>query len=195
MPKPTANAGREARGPPRVAAAHAADAFVRMLDGAGEGKARTADLVIVQDLRAYRRGHAHPGEVCHIIGGGRSPVQCRPRARQRRLLKAVLHDGVNIHTVVHFGAAPARRAQHALELGAPPDFSTASPAQKLGCDRKYGLEWDHVDPSPTTGPPALETSNRSAGPTTTTKPHATAPPGSSKGAERNGHHEPELCYR
>ena len=28
-----------------------------------------ADLVVVVDLAAYRRGHGHPGETCHIVGG------------------------------------------------------------------------------------------------------------------------------
>ena len=53
--------------------AHAADALLKLAGGAGRGKAHSADLVIVCDLRAYRRGHAHPGEPCHLVGGRRSP--------------------------------------------------------------------------------------------------------------------------
>jgi HNH endonuclease len=33
----------------------------------------------------------------------------------------------------------------ALELGPPPTFEGAVCSEE-GCDRRYGLEWDHVDP-------------------------------------------------
>ncbi len=136
-------------------AAHAADAFVRMLDGAGKGKARTADLVIVQDLRAYRRGHAHPGELSHIIGGGPIPVHLARELAKDAFLKAVLHDGVNIHAVVHYGRRRPAELNTALELGGPPDFDGVTCCE-LGCDRKYGLEWDHVDPVANDGPTSAE---------------------------------------
>ena len=136
-------------------AAHAADAFVRMLDGAGTGKARSADLVIVQDLRAYRRGHAHPGELSHIIGGGPIPVRVARELAKDAFLKVVLHDGVNIHTVVHFGRRRPAELNTALELGAPPDFDGVT-CSELGCDRKYGLQWDHIDPVANDGPTSVE---------------------------------------
>ena len=44
-------------------------ALCRMLKGAGKGKSRSADVVVVADLNAWRRGHAHGGEACHITGG------------------------------------------------------------------------------------------------------------------------------
>ena len=136
-------------------AAHAADAFVRMLDGTGNGKARTADLVIVQDLRAYRRGHAHPGELSHIIGGGPIPVRVAREVAKDAFLKVVLHDGVNIHTVKHFGRRRPVELNTALELGGPPDFDGVTCCE-LGCDRRYGLEWDHVDPVANHGPTSAE---------------------------------------
>jgi hypothetical protein len=126
-------------------AAHAADAFVRMQEGAGKGKSRGADLVIVQDLMAYRRGHAHPGEVSHLIGGGPIPVRLARRLAKDTFLKVVLHDGVNIHTVAHFGRYRPAELDTALELGAPPDFDGVTCAD-VGCDRRYGLQWDHEDP-------------------------------------------------
>ncbi len=51
----------------------AAHAFLRMVENGGKGKAHQADLVIVCDLRAYRRGHAEGDEVCHNVGGGPIP--------------------------------------------------------------------------------------------------------------------------
>jgi len=69
-------AAKKAAGPGPVEAweAHAADALVAMLEGKGTGKSKGADVVIVCDLFAYRRGHAHDGEACHIVGGGPIPV-------------------------------------------------------------------------------------------------------------------------
>ena len=57
----------------------------------------------------------------------------------------MLHDGVNIRTVAHFGRRRPVELDTALGLGAPPDFDGVICAA-LGCDRKYGLQWDHVDP-------------------------------------------------
>ena len=126
-----------------------------MLDGTGTGKARTADLVIVQDLRAYRRGHAHPGELSHIIGGGPIPVRVARELAKDAFLKVVLHDGVNIHTVAHFGRRRPAELNTALELGGPPDFDGVTCCE-LGCDRRYGLQWDHIDPVANDGPTSVE---------------------------------------
>lgn len=126
-------------------AAHAADAFMRLIAGHGTGKARSADLVLVQDLRAYRRGHAHPGEVSHIIGGGPIPVHVARALAKDAFLKVVLHDGVQIHTVKHFGRYRPAELNTALELGSSPGFDGVTCAE-LGCDRRYHLQWDHKDP-------------------------------------------------
>src|SRR2546428_14190975 len=84
----------------------AADAFVKLTSAAaaeaGRSKARSADLVLVCDLNAYRRGHAHEGEACHIVGGGPIPVSVARELEKDAFLKVVLHDGVNVHTVAHF---------------------------------------------------------------------------------------------
>jgi hypothetical protein len=46
--------------------------------------------------------------------------------------------------VAHFGRRIKAELRTALELGHPPDFDGAVCAD--GCGRRYGLEWDHVDP-------------------------------------------------
>ena len=138
---------RQARQEKRLEArvALAADAFVRMVAGGGAAKSKSADVVVVADLNAYRRGHAHPGEVCHIEGGGPIPVSVVREMAKDGFLKAVLHDGVAVHTVAHFGRHRPARLEIALMLGAPPEFDGIT-CTELGCNRKYGLEWDHVDP-------------------------------------------------
>lgn len=123
----------------------AAEAFVRMLESGGKGKAHQAELVIVCDLRAYRRGQAEEDEQCHIIGGGPIPVSLARGLGQDAFLKAVLHDGVNIHTIAHFGRRYPAVLRTALMLGAPPDFEGPI-CSEPGCDRRHHLERDHIDP-------------------------------------------------
>ena len=137
-------ARREDRDAPR--AALAADAFVRMVSETGvTGKARAADVVFVVDTRAYRRGHAHPGEPCHVVGGGPVPVEAVHQEIDNAFFKVVEHDGVNIQTVAHYGRRRSAELQTALMLGPAPGFDGVTCAEP-GCDRTYGLQWDHVDP-------------------------------------------------
>ena len=132
-----------------------ADAFARMIAGAGRGKASGADLVLVCDMPAYRRGHTHEGEQCHIVGGGPVPVSVARAIATDAFLKAVLHDGVRIETVAHFGRHIKAELRTALELGAPPSFAGTT-CQEEGCDRRYGLQWDHVDPRANRGVTSYE---------------------------------------
>ncbi|MDQ4097213.1 MAG: HNH endonuclease [Actinomycetota bacterium] len=130
---------------PELRAAHAADAFVAMLSGHSSGKGSSTDLVLVCSLDAYRRGCTEPGETCHIVGGGPLPVSVARRLGADAFLKAVLHDGVRIETVAHFGRHIPAELRTALELGPPPAFDGVVCVEEA-CGRQYGLEWDHVDP-------------------------------------------------
>ncbi len=124
---------------------HAADALAALATG-GPDRARRSDrveLVIVCDLYAWRRGHPHPGEVCHIIDGGPIPVDVAKQLSHDAFLKAALHDGVKIDTVTHFGRHRPAELQTALDLGPVPQLTGAECAD---CGQRWGLEWDHVDP-------------------------------------------------
>jgi hypothetical protein len=131
----------------------AADAFVRLVETGGKSKARQADLVIVCDLQAYRRGHAVDGEPCHLVGGGPIPVSLARELGRDAFLKAVLHDGTAIHTIAHFGRKTSAVLRTALTLGAPPLFDGIT-CSVSGCDRRLGLEQDHIDPVANGGPTA-----------------------------------------
>ncbi len=133
-------------------AAYAADALVAMSSGGGPRPSGRAELVVVCDINAWRRGHGHPGEVCHVIGGGPVPVAVARELSQDAFLKAVLHDGVAVHTVKHFGRHIPAELRTALDIGCPPEFTGA---QCADCGRRYGLEVDHVDPLANGGPTAL----------------------------------------
>lgn len=135
--------------------AHACDALAGMLSGDGPGRATHAELVLVCHIDAYRRGHAHPGEVSQIRGGGPIPVERLRELSKDAFIKAVLHDGVRIDTVKHFGRHIKAELRTALELGPPPAFDGAVCVEPE-CGRRYGLEWDHVDPLAHHGPTSYE---------------------------------------
>jgi hypothetical protein len=135
--------------------AHAADALVKLLSGQGTGAAQRADVVFVCDLAAYRRGHTHHGEACHIVGGGPVPVGVVRDMIDDAFIKAVLHDGVRIDTVAHYGRHIGAELRTALELGPVPAFDGVTCAEQ-GCGRRHGLEWDHVDPVANGGPTSYE---------------------------------------
>ena len=130
--------------------AHAADALVRLFEGRGKSRTRAADLVLVVDLRAWRRGRAEEGEPCHVVGGGPVPVALAEELSRDAFLKAVVHDGVEIRTVRHFGRHIRAELRTALDLGPPPTFEGIECAD--GCGKRYGLEWDHIDPVAHGGP-------------------------------------------
>jgi hypothetical protein len=117
-------------------AAYAADALVRLVAGSGKGRSHRADVVYVYDVT---------GQVAHIVGGGPVPVAVVRAVAADAFVKVVFHDGVEITKVAHLGRHIAAELRTALELGPPPDFDGVTCAEP-GCDRRYGLEWDHVDP-------------------------------------------------
>jgi hypothetical protein len=67
----------------------------------------------------------------------------------------VLHDGTDIHTVAHFGRKTSAVLRTALTLGAPPHFDGIK-CSVPGCDRRYYVEQDHIDPVANGGLTALE---------------------------------------
>ena len=130
--------------------AHAADAVVALSNAGTKGSGRT-DLVIVCDLMAFRRGHAHPGEPCHVVGGGPIPVSVAHDVADDAFVKAVVHDGVAISSVAHLGRHLKAELRTAMALGPVPAFTGAACAD---CGRRYGLQHDHVDPLAHGGPTA-----------------------------------------
>ncbi len=133
-----------------------ADALVKLvLDGGTSAKSGRAELILVCDIAAFRRGHTHAGELCEVIGGGPVPVSVAQEVATEAFIKAVLHDGVNITTVAHYGRYQKAELRTALGLGPPPLFDGAVCTNE-GCDRRYHLEWDHIDPVANHGPTSYE---------------------------------------
>lgn len=133
-----------------------ADALSALVLGdAGRRGSARADVVLVCDVEAFLRGHAHDKEVCHVIGGGPVPVSVVREAAVDGFIKAVLHNGVAITNVAHFGRYIKAELRTALGLGPPPLFPGVV-CDVPGCDRRYGMEFDHVDPVANHGPTSYE---------------------------------------
>ena len=80
-----------------------------------------------------------------MVGGGPVPVATLRELAQSAFVKGVLHDGVEIKHVVHWGRRLPATLRTALELGNVPDFDGVTCVEQ-GCERRLGLEWDHIDP-------------------------------------------------
>jgi hypothetical protein len=91
------------------------------------------------------RGHGHEGEVAKIVGGGPLPVSVIDALSENAFFKVVLHDGVQVQVVAHYGRSIPAEVRTALELGFPPTFDGPK-CSEPNCDREHLLEIDHDDP-------------------------------------------------
>ncbi|HTX63434.1 MAG TPA: HNH endonuclease signature motif containing protein, partial [Acidimicrobiales bacterium] len=132
--------------------AHAADALVALCTNGGPGSKARTDLVVVADLYAWRRGHAHQKEPCQLIGGGPIPVDLAKELAKDAFLKVVLHDGTDVQKVLHVGRRVTAALKTALDLGPAPMFTGRA---CVDCGRRYGLEYDHTDPIAHDGPTSM----------------------------------------
>ena len=128
---------------------------MRIVRGTAKTPAGQADLVLVYDPVAWERGHAHAGEAAHVLGGGPLPVAEARRLAIDAFVKVVLHDGTKVDTIVHDGRRRPAPLQSVLDLGDVPAFDGVTCVEER-CDRRYGLEWDHVDPVANGGVTSLD---------------------------------------
>lgn len=135
--------------------AHAADALVAMLDGTAPATSGGADIVFTVDWRSFLEGELVDGGHSHVVVGGPVPPSVVRAMAKDAFLKAVLHDGVDIHRVVHLGRRPPAEILTALRIGAPPSFEGAVCAEEA-CERRYHLEMHHVDPVANGGATTLD---------------------------------------
>lgn len=129
--------------------AYAADALLAMAgatlsgdassSGSSGGPARPTTVIVRVDHSAFVRGHAAAGESCEIDGVGPIPVSTARAMSADAFLAAVVHDGIDISSVVHFGRQPTSHQRSALLVRDP---TCVVP----GCGISTGLEIDHVDP-------------------------------------------------
>jgi hypothetical protein len=122
------------------------DGLVRWLD-AKQGAAPTrkrrrrnpdAEVIVLVDADALRRGSTGPGETCEIAGLGPVPVKTAREVLGDALLSIVVKEGVDIRTVVHTKRTINEVVQTAL-LAQGWKCSTST------CPNVRRLERDHVE--------------------------------------------------
>jgi hypothetical protein len=143
--------------------AHAADAFVAMTSAGDARRSTRADVVYVCDLNAAARGHTAGDELCHVVGGGPVPVSVVRAAAVSAFVMVAVRDGQKLDTIVHYGRKIPVELRTALELGDPQRLDGAVCSED-DCDRRYGLEWDHLDPVANGGPSSYENMRAECGP-------------------------------
>jgi hypothetical protein len=148
----------------------AADALVNLLSssggagsagagGASKASKPSVELVLVADIRSVLLGQTQPGGTCHVLGGGPIPVSEVLALATDAFITCVTHDGVRIHSLVHYGRRkklPAVVAS-ALRLGAPPLFHGPACSDRCGCE--LGLQIDHIQPVVAGGPTSFDNSD------------------------------------
>ena len=135
-------------------AAYAADALVALTDGPARTTPGVSTLNVVIDWPALARGHAHPDERSHVIGSGPVPPRVVRELCSNAFVKAIMTDGVEVSRVLHLGRRIPAEVRTALDLGPPPEFAGVT-CSEAGCERRYGLEWDHAQPLADGGPTSL----------------------------------------
>jgi hypothetical protein len=98
-----------------------------------------------------------------VIGGGPVPVSVVRAAAVSAFVKVAVRDRKKLHAIVHYGRKFPVELRTALDLGDPQRFDGAVCSEE-GCDRRYGLEWDHVDPVNNGGPASYENMKAECGP-------------------------------
>ena len=122
----------------------AARALLTLADGTCAGRRKSdADLVLVVDYHAYRRGHLHPEDRCHIPGVGRVPLSVAYDLATDAFVKAVTVDGTKVETIRHFGRHLTAEHRTLLAVGSAPDFDGPQ-CDNPACDRRHGLERDRL---------------------------------------------------
>jgi hypothetical protein len=117
--------------------AHAADALVRMMKGAGK-RAPRADVVYVCDLNAAARGQTEGHELCHVVGGGPVPVSVVREAAVGAFVKVAVRDGKQLDTIVHYGRRIPAELRTALIV-------SGRECSIDGCTGREYLELDHCE--------------------------------------------------
>jgi hypothetical protein len=130
---------------------HLADAYARMLQGSGKGRARRPELVVLVSHEVSKRGwqDVQEGEVCKIPGVGPIPPQIAKQIAGDAFLSGVFYDGTDLRHLKRWSRHTPLEVALALELGEPPSFDGIA---CVDCGNRFRTEFDHVQPHAALGP-------------------------------------------
>ena len=131
--------------------AHLADAYAALLAGAGKGRARRPELVVLVSHEVAKRGwtDVRAGELCKIPGVGPVSPQVAKEIAADAFLSGVFYDGKDLRNFVRWTKSIPIEVLIALELGEPPSFDGIMCAD---CGNRFRTEFDHVKPRAVHGP-------------------------------------------
>lgn len=124
---------------------HLADAYTRLLDGSGKGRAKRPELVVLVSHTVAQRGwkDVRKGEVCKIPGVGPVAPQVAREIADDAFLSALFYDGEDLRQFKRWSRNIPVEVATALELGRPPDFDGV---RCVDCGNHFRTEFDHVKP-------------------------------------------------
>lgn len=130
------------RGERAPAQAHAFDGFARWLDGRASTRSRRkrnpdAEVIVLVDEAALRRGHADPGETGEIAGLGPVSVAAASEVFGDALLSIVITSAVDVHSVV----PTTRTINEVLQTAM---LATGWRCSTASCPNVRRLQRDHV---------------------------------------------------
>ena len=130
---------------------HLADAYSSMLSGAGKGRTKRPELVILVSHEIAKRGWSdvRDDEVCKIPGVGPVSPQIAREIAQDAFLSGVFYDGKDLRQFNRWSRSIPVEVATALELGDPPAFDGVA---CVDCGNRFKTEFDHVRPRANRGP-------------------------------------------
>ncbi len=130
---------------------HLADAYAALLAGAGKGRSRRPELVVLVSHEVAKRGWSdvRPGEVCKIPGVGPVSPQVAKEIAADAFLSGVFSDGKDLRHFKRWTKHIPIEVQIALELGKAPAFNGV---RCVDCGNYFRTEFDHVKPRHARGP-------------------------------------------
>jgi hypothetical protein len=134
---------------------HLADAYAKMLAGAGKGRTTRPELVVLvsHEVAKRRWTDVRDGEMCKIPGVGPVPPSVAKKIAQDAFLTGVFYDGVDLRHLKRWSRKPPLEVRTALELGPPPEFDGIKCAD---CSNRFRNERDHVEPHNQLGPASTD---------------------------------------
>ena len=130
---------------------HLADGYAALLAGAGKGRAKRPELVVLVSHEVARRGwnDVRETEVCKIPGLGPVSPQVAKEIAGDAFLSGVFYDGKDLRQFARWSRHIPVEVSVALELGDPPGFDGVA---CVDCGNRFRTEFDHVEPRAARGP-------------------------------------------
>ncbi|MDQ4144532.1 MAG: HNH endonuclease [Actinomycetota bacterium] len=132
-----------------------ADAYAKLLSGAGKGRTNRPELVILVSHEVAKRGwtDVRDGETCKIPGVGPVAPEVAKEIAQDAFLTGLFYDGKDLRNVRRWSRSRPAEVAIALELGEPPSFDGVA---CIDCGNRFRTEFDHAQPHVARGPASYD---------------------------------------